>query len=469
MRERGFRRWLAMSVCAASLLSLVPSANAAGGHDALSLDTTPSVQELIPFNVEAGAGRSLSLPASPAKVFIVDPKIAKATPTGAASLFIEGVSAGRTTLSAMDADGHHIADYQIVVGAAGYDSSQVESQIRQKVKGSNVSVRATPKGLILSGTVPSSEGAGIAEDVAKGFLSDGQAVMDHIQIKAADQVTLVVRVAEMDRNVVRQLGIDWQAASTLGKMGSFPAFGLNINASTVACVASHNPYCLGSSVNGVMTALAQDNLVRMLAEPNLTVLSGQTASFQVGGQYPVPMAQQAGAISVGFKSYGISLSFLPTVFSNGHINLHVAPEVSQLSNENSVSVTTSGSTSVIPALTVRRADTTVEMGSGETLAIAGLLEDSTTNGVKSIPGAGDIPIIGSLFRNTDFKRTEMELVILVTPYIVKPVADRAKLSVPTDMAGVPTEIERLLLLRQVTPKSRPVPMHVPGDAGFFVQ
>ncbi|MFW7266940.1 type II and III secretion system protein family protein [Gluconacetobacter sp. Hr-1-5] len=421
------------------------------------------------LSLEAGSGHMEYLPEPAARIFVVDPRVVQVRPASGTSMVLYGVAAGRTTVMASDAAGRTIAHFTVDVTPSRYGASQAEAEIARQMPGSQVRIQADLRNLVLTGSVESPEDAAKAEEIAKGFLAGNQGVTNRIAIRSATQVTLVVRIAEMDRNVVRQLGIDWQAVGNMGKFGSFPALTLNMNASTAACVATRNPFCLGSNVNGVVDALAQDNLVRLLAEPNLTVMSGQSASFQVGGQYPIPLAQQAGAISVAFKSYGVSLTFLPTVFSNGRINLHVVPEVSQLSNQNSVSVTTSGSTSVIPALTVRRAETTVELGSGETFAIAGLLEDSLTDSTKAIPGAGDIPVLGALFRSGNFNRQETELVILVTPYLVRPVADRARMTVPTDMAGVPGELDRLLLLRQAMPSQPARPVAVPGSAGFFVE
>ncbi|GBQ93118.1 type II/III secretion system protein [Gluconacetobacter liquefaciens NRIC 0522] len=421
------------------------------------------------LSLEAGSGHMEYLPEPAARIFVVDPRIVQVRPASGTSMVLYGVAAGRTTVMASNAAGRTIARFTVDVMPSRYGASQAEAEIARQMPGSQVRVQADLRNLVLTGSVESPEDASRAEEIAKGFVASNQGVTDRIAIRSATQVTLVVRIAEMDRNVVRQLGIDWQAVGNMGKFGSFPALTLNMNASTAACVATRNPFCLGSNVNGVVDALAQDNLVRLLAEPNLTVMSGQSASFQVGGQYPIPLAQQAGAISVAFKSYGVSLTFLPTVFSNGRINLHVVPEVSQLSNQNSVSVTTSGATSVIPALTVRRAETTVELGSGETFAIAGLLEDSLTDSTKAIPGAGDIPVLGTLFRSGSFNRQETELVILVTPYLVRPVVDRARMTAPTDMAGVPGELDRLLLLRQAMPTQPARPVAVPGSAGFFVE
>ncbi|GBQ28769.1 type II/III secretion system protein [Gluconacetobacter sacchari DSM 12717] len=454
----GARARLAMRLLAAGVLCALPAARPLAQDEAVH-----------GLTLEAGRGRMESLPVPAARIFVVDPGIVRVRPASGTSIALYGVAAGRTTVMASDADGRTIAQFTVDVAPSRYGASRAEAEIARQVPGSQVRIQADLHNLVLTGTVEAPEDAAKAEDIARGFLTGGQGVTDRIAIRSATQVTLAVRIAEMDRNVVRQLGIDWQAVGNMGKFGSFPALTLNMNASTAACVATRNPFCLGSNVNGVVDALAQDNLVRLLAEPNLTVMSGQSASFQVGGQYPIPLAQQAGAISVAFKSYGVSLTFLPTVFSNGRINLHVVPEVSQLSNQNSVSVTASGATSVIPALTVRRAETTVELGSGETFAIAGLMEDSLTDSTRAIPGAGDIPVLGSLFRSGHFNRQETELVILVTPYLVRPVADRARMAAPTDLAGIPGELDRLLMLRQVAPTQPARPVPVPGSAGFFVE
>jgi pilus assembly protein CpaC len=229
--------------------------------------------------------------------------------------------------------------------------------------------------------------------------------------------------------------------------------------------------CQGGGFNGVIEALAQDNLAHMLAEPNLTVMSGQPASFLVGGEFPIPVGQQQGQVTIEFKKYGISLTFLPTVLNEGHINLHVSPEVSQLTNQGAVQLTAGNSTIQIPALTVRRAETTVELGSGQSFAIAGLLQDDAIQSVSGLPFLKDLPVLGALFRSTAFQHNETELVILVTPYIVRPVSDEASLHLPTDGFTPPTDLERLLFARQVgrSEVGIPVRTRIPGDAGFIVQ
>ncbi len=228
----------------------------------------------------------------------------------------------------------------------------------------------------------------------------------------------------------------------------------------------------------IIQALSDDSLVHILAEPNLTTMSGQPANFLVGGEFPIPVASSgtSNTISVDFKQYGISLSFVPTVLSKENIILHVRPEVSQLDKANGVTFFFGGTGSSvglsIPALTVRRADTTVQLGSGQSFVIAGLLSDQTTLTGNAVPGMGDIPILGSLFRSDSFQRSEDELVIVVTPYIVTPVNDPNAIKMPTDGWRPPSDIERILFLRQVPPgwngPSKPM-AHIPADAGFMVE
>jgi pilus assembly protein CpaC len=275
----------------------------------------------------------------------------------------------------------------------------------------------------------------------------------------------------MSRQVIKNLGINWQALGTIGSIGNLPALTLNANVDTVICLGALGPLCPGGNLNGIIDALAQDNLARILTEPNLTVMSGQTASFLVGGEFPIPVGQQGGQITIEFKKYGVTLTFLPTVFSDGRINIHVTPEVSQLTTQGAVQFTAGNSSIQVPALLVRRAETTVELGSGQSFAIAGLLQDNLSQGVSGLPFLTDIPVLGAAFRTDSFSRTQTELVIVVTPVLVKPVDSDAALHLPTDKQTMPSDLERILLQRQVgKPQSVvPVQLQIPGDAGFVVQ
>jgi pilus assembly protein CpaC len=274
----------------------------------------------------------------------------------------------------------------------------------------------------------------------------------------------------MSREVVRKLGVNWATLGNIGRIAQFsPALQLTASTTTTSLTQTC-PTCLGLGFLGVIDALANDNLAHVLAEPNLTVMSGQAASFQVGGEYPIPVIGGAlGQIVISYKDYGVMLNFVPTVLNDGRINLHVKPEVSELSVQNSAQIASGTAVLQVPALTVRRAETTVELGSGESFAIAGLLQQETQDGASGVPGAGDIPILGALFHDDQFQRTETELVVVITPYIVRPVKALSSLHLPTDGYTPPSDIDRLLLMRQVAAGRAPVAVRLPGDAGFIVQ
>jgi pilus assembly protein CpaC len=433
-----------------------------------------STSDHAPIILEAGTGRVLDLHAPASNVFVADPKVAEVRPASAASLFVFGVAAGHTTVAALDTNGHTIAQYDVTVQPSAFGAMQTQAMIARLVPGSHVKVEAQQKGLILSGAVGSAADAAQAVAIAKGYVADNQTVENQITIASPVQVTLRVRVAEISREVVQNLGVNWQQLSTIGRIGFLPALTLNTNSASLSCGGTGAStggvtLCPGGNFNGVIDALAQDNLARILAEPNLTVMSGQPASFLVGGQFPIPVAQQNNAISVEYKNFGVSLSFVPTVFADGRINLHVAPEVSKLSNLNGITVAAGNSTLVVPSLVVSRAETTVELGSGQSFAIAGLLETDHTQGTSGVPIAGDVPVLGALFRNNSFDNKETELGILVTPFVVRPVNDASALHLPTDNYTMPRPADRLLLMQQVGHGQPQVPVRIPGAAGFVVQ
>jgi pilus assembly protein CpaC len=343
-----------------------------------------------------------------------------------------------------------------------------------------VHVETLQNSLTITGTVQSAADADRVMQIVRGYAPAGQTVDNRLSVAGNIQVNLRVRIAEMSRNLLRQLGVNWEALGNIGRIGVFPAVTLNANSNTTNPIfnpisAVGTPLNLGANFNGLIDALSQDELVHVLAEPNLTALSGETASFLVGGEFPVPVAQQNNEVTIEFKQFGVSLAFVPTVASDGLITLKVRPEVSQLSNQNNVQLTAGNQVIVVPSLTVRRAETTVQLGSGETFAIAGLLQDYTSDTGSGVPGIGDVPVLGALFRSDSFQRNETELVIVVTPYVVRPAANPGMLQLPTDGYRPPSDLERILLLRQSARQpnatqaaSQPVP-HIPGNAGFIVQ
>lgn len=417
------------------------------------------------LSFEAGAGQLVTLRTPATNVFVADPKVADVRPGSPTTLFIFGVGPGHTTVAALDDTGAAVAQYDVVVRPSVFLSGQAERAIAQVVPGSHVRVIPQPKGLLVSGQISNPQDAARVLAVAKSFLPEGQAVEDQLAVTAPVQITLRVRIAEMSRSVTRNLGINWQALGTIGSIARLPALSIAAN-TTAAAAACTVVGCQGIGFNAVIDALAQDNLAHVLAEPNLTVMSGQSASFLAGGEFPIPVGQQNGQITITFKKFGVNLEFTPTVLTDGRINLKVKPEVSQLSNIGAVTLTAGNSSITVPALTVRRAETTVELGSGQSFAIAGLLQDTSTQGDSGLPGLGELPVLGALFRSDHFQRNETELVILVTPYIAAPVSDPNRLRIAGANFVPPTDLERIFGLRQV---SQYVAGPTPHQPGFIVQ
>jgi pilus assembly protein CpaC len=421
--------------------------------------------------LETGAGRVIGLGRAATSVFAADPKVVEVRPASATSLFLFGVGAGRTTVAALDASGSPIAQYDVTVRPSSFAGQEVVGSIKRQQPTTQLNSESRVGGLALSGTVTSPLDAERVMAASRMTLPTGQKIENRIGVEQKIQVNLHVRVAEMSRSLTRQLGINWTAMGKLGSIGLAGSAaspisgiaGLTANSATITGLGSSN-------FEAVIDALAQDQLIRSLAEPNLTAMSGETASFVVGGEYPVPVSSQANVVTVEFKQYGVTLAFVPTVLSNGQINLHVRPEVSELTTQGAVTFGEGNSTIQIPALTVRRADTTITVGSGQSFAIAGLLQDTVTHTTNEIPFLGDIPVVGAMFRSDSFQRNQTELVIIVTPYLVAPTSDPNALQAPTDGYIAPNDFERVVLLRQMGRNGGANPARaIPGSAGFVMQ
>ncbi|HTZ71321.1 MAG TPA: type II and III secretion system protein family protein [Acetobacteraceae bacterium] len=437
--------------------------------------------------IPAGTGRVLHLRTAATNIFTADPKVAEVRPASPDSLFVWGVAPGTTTVAALTDKGETVAQFQVTVTPSGYSAKQTATDIGHAAIRPSVKVRETQAGLAISGTVPTPADADRAVNAAKAELPGDAKLDNNLKVNGSVQVSLHVRIAEMSRTLTRELGVNWCTINAnLGNCSSFARLGQHV----AAGVSTNNPVQYSTinptsaalqlvhnwNLETVIQALSEDQLVHLLAEPNLTTMSGEPANFLVGGEFPIPVATAQDTISVEFKQYGISLSFVPTVLNKDNILLHVRPEVSQLDKANGVTfffgAGNNGAGLSIPALTVRRADTTVQLGSGQSFVIAGLLQDQTTMTGNGVPGLGDIPILGALFRSDSFQRDQDELVIVVTPYIVSPVNDPNALKLPTDGWRPPTDIERILYLRQSAPgyAGTVAPMRrIPADAGFMVE
>ncbi len=447
--------------------------------------------------LEAGGGRVFRTGRPIANLFAADPKVAEARPASTNSVFVFGVGPGRTTVAAMDDAGNVLAQYQIIVRPSSFPSSEAARSARAALPNSDVRYRTTPDGMISDGFRATPQDAERADIEATSQLPEKALFADRGTISAPIQVTLRVRIAEISREITRQLGINWTALANIAG-GKWTIFG---TISDGLSQSANLPNTLGlnfkdnhTNINTILDLLAQDELITMLAEPNLTARSGETASFLAGGEYPIPVAAQNNEISIAFKQYGVSLSFVPTVLTDGRISLHVRPEVSQLTSQGAITVPIAtgvfgSSTITIPALLVRRADTTVEIGSGQSFAIAGLLSNTSDQTGRGLPYLGELPVIGPLFRSDLFLHNKSELVIVVTPYIVRPVSVQAALRAPTDGFVPAGDVDRHIMFRQIQhgtgPQARPiaptpvaVPLGqaiqgtdtpVPAGAGFMIR
>jgi pilus assembly protein CpaC len=470
---RLFRRaFLAGGLMGAALAAVPPGAPAA------------LAQARGTLQIEVGGGQLVTLPQAASTVFAADPRIARVQAASPTTLFVSGVGRGRTVVVATAADGAEIATYEVVVGPAARPAGAggagglgaLEAAIRAAVPTATaISVRRVPGGVLLAGEVPTAADAQRAFAIARSALPEGERVLDELRVGGAIQVNLRVRVAEVSRSITRELGFNWQVLGTIGRFsfglltGAFaganliPGLGGEVGRNFIGAGYSSTSF----DINGLIDALAQDQLISILAEPNLTAQSGETASFLAGGEFPVPVAAQNDRITIEFKQFGVSLAFVPTVLDAGRISLRVRPEVSELSEEGAISLPVAGGVVRIPALRVRRAETTVELGSGQSFAIAGLLQDGSRIAGSGLPFLSEVPILGALFKSDRFRRNDSELVIIITPYIVRPVSDPHRLALPTDGFTPANDIERVLWHRQAS-RDNPPP-RVPGRAGFILE
>ena len=461
---------------------------AASGPDPTGAPPAASAAQPAPANVvkmpgqnvltiDAGTGRVIQLGAGAASVFAADPKVAEVHPASPTSLFVFGVAPGRTTIAALSAGGAPIAQYDVIVKPSRFGAAEVESAVARQLPGAKVHVETMVNGLAISGQVNSPGDADRVMQIVRGYLPSGQTVDNRLSVGTSIQVNLRVRIAEMSRNLVRQLGVNWEALGNIGTIGKFPVFPaltLNTNSNTTTAVAnSNNPLNLGVTYGALITALDNEGLATILAEPTLTAISGETANFLAGGQFPIPVPQGNQVTTIEYKSFGVSVDFTPTVLDGNRISIKVRPEVSELTQTGAITI--NGTT--VPALNLRRAETTVELGSGESFAIAGLFQNNGTNAVNGLPFLKDIPILGALFRSTSFQRNESELVIIVTPIIVRPTERPTDVHLPTDGFQFSSDIERILLgrLTPVLPTGGASPNppastpHLHGAAGFILE
>ncbi len=417
-----------------------------------------------PIVLEVNKGTLIRLSAPAATVFIANPDIADVQVKSPSLIYISAKAPGETVIYAVDASDGVLLNSPVRVE---HDVSRLRSSLRQLAPGEQISANSVDGNLVLSGVVSDAGKADKVRALAASIAGEakGSQVINRMTVATPNQVNLQVRIAEVNVTKLNEIGVNWQ------KIGSTISF-MTTNPVTIAAETTNTliaGHTTGTGANATISALEQEGFITSLAEPNLTAMSGQTASFLAGGEFPVPISGSSAAtggfptITVEFKSFGVSLAFTPTVIDANHLNLRVRPEVSELSTVGEVSVPlTNTATVTIPALTVRRAETSVELGSGESFALAGLLQHTSQQLVSKVPWIGDIPIIGAVFRSDRFQRNETDLVVIVTPYLVQPSSTR--LAAPTDGLVLPSDAQRVLFSDKYR-QGLPGPARGPLDAG----
>ena len=403
-----------------------------------------------PIVIESSQGELVRLARPASNVFIADPEVADVQVKSPRLVYVFGKRPGVTTLYAVDGNEQVLARRRVSVS---HNLSKLSDSLRDLLPDARLEARSVDGTIVLSGDVNTATDAEDARRLARRMVKEDAQVVSRISVHAPNQVQLRVKVAEVSRDVLKKFGVNWNSLFSPGNFlfGLFTGRAPFVLTGDLAGALIRDGEGAGSitagyrgntaNVDAVLDALDDEGLVSILAEPNLTALSGEQATFLAGGEFPIIVPDGETRNTVEFKQFGVSLSFKPTLVGDNRISLKVAPEVSQLSQAGAVSANGFS----IPALTTRRALTTVELGSGQSFVIAGLLQSNTNHDIQKFPGLGDIPVLGTLFRSTRFQRNETELVIIVTPYIVRPVSTR--LALPTDGFTPPTDVDRILFGR----------------------
>jgi pilus assembly protein CpaC len=411
---------------------------------AVTPQTINRPQELIgaagqSIDVDVHKGVLVRLRQPAGSVFIANPEIADIQVRSPTLIYLFGKKAGQTALYAVDDQEQVLLNTTVTIT---HNLTSLRDQLRVVVPNEDVRVETVDNSLVISGTVTSAEQAEEVRRIAARVAIEPGSIINQLKITTPNQVNLRVRIAEVKRDALKVLGFNWDI---IKEMGNF-TFGIATGVPTdqlrniVASAATSSlgaVYTSGNDlVSTVIDALSREGLVTILAEPNLTALSGETASFLSGGEFPFPVPVDRNTIAIEFKQFGVSLAFTPTILGGDRISMKVRPEVSQLATS---TISINGLS--VPSLTTRRAETTVELGSGQAFAIAGLLQNNSVQQVDRTPGLSDIPILGNLFRSSQLQNNETEIVIIITPYIVRPVSQKP-LQSPTDGFVIPNDVER---------------------------
>jgi pilus assembly protein CpaC len=518
MRIKAFLRHSCAPVIVAAIATatlLTPGA-ARAADGAFVTGSAPNAVAEAPariINMSVGSGQLIRLSRPMTGMFVADDKVADVQVKGPTALYLFAKTPGQTSVYATDKSGAVIWSTDVRVGN---NLTGVGAMLHAAMPEDDITATPVSGMVLLTGTVQSPADIEEAERLTTAF-AGGVQVLNRLKTATPQQVNLQVKIAEVSRDLIKTLGVNLLTRDQTGgfrfgiaqgrnfgtigdtDLSKFPVAQVPVNPAVGSGTVSvpYDPYTgqlvrpgtaynlsslgqgagktsialaghlLGLDIASAIDAAETDGLATSLAEPNLTALSGETASFLAGGEIPIPIAQGLGQVSVEYKQYGVSLAFTPTVLSDGRISLRVRPEVSELSSAGTVTL---GGFS-IPGIITRRAETTIELGSGQSFMIGGLLSNNVTNSTDKVPGIGALPVIGALFRSNSFRRQQTELVIVVTPYLVKPV-DASQIKLPTDGYKAPSDADRWLLgttFKGDTGARRPVPAAAPGASAAATQ
>ena len=468
MKTRNITRRARLGTALAALaIGLTAVAAPAEARSAPKAYASGSYRPTTHVQLSVGEGTMVNLPRGVASVWTSNPAAADVYVNSPRQINLFGKGDGEATIIATAADGSVVYGAQVRVSQ---NLPSINDVLRTAMPDADIRVLNVGQTAILTGTVASPEDAAFATSLVGSQLNPGVdlskegamckiCVVNRLKVATPLQVTLKVKIAEVSRDLLKQIGVNILSRDTTsgfqfgigqGNPGTFgsaastsggtttPAVPKGFNVLATGTTLGLAGHLLGLDLLSTLNLAQTDGLATILAEPNLTALSGETASFLAGGEFPIPVSQSLGAVTIEYKQYGVGLAFTPVVLQDGRISMRVRPEVSELSDAGSVTL----NNFVVPALTTRRAETTVELGSGQSFMIAGLLRNTNQNNISKAPVLGDLPILGALFRSTKFRRQETELVIIVTPYLVRPVSNQ--LALPTNGYRAPTDAEQVL-------------------------
>jgi len=462
-----------IATACASLLALGGAASApvatAQTRAAVSSGATPQM-----VNLPRGTSFAVDLPADARDVIVSNPQVAEAMLHSPRRITVIGVAPGETDAVFLDAAGRTILALRVRVDAG---TSALQDTLSRVAPGSSVRAEAVNDSIILTGVAANPAEAERAAQVARAFVSEPEKVMNMISVAGSEQVTLRVRVVEVQRSAVKQLGFDTQAivgrlGDTRFLLGSAATWGVNGSLVGGAVGGVSRDTTLNGAQPGsdglnkgsaTINAFERVGLVRTLAEPNLTSVNGEAASFLAGGEFPVPAGRdQNGQITVEYKPFGVGLTFRPVVMSEGRISLQVKVEVSELTPQGGLTIGAGTPSSIsLPGLSVRRSENTVELPSGGSMMIAGLLQESTRQAVDSLPGATNLPVLGQLFRSRDYLMGETELVVIVEAYVVNPTAP-GRMQTPADGLRIASDAQSIFFGQLNQAYGSPAPSAQPG-------